>query len=146
MNSFASVVLVYTEDGFIPIVSDPNHRGKILWKLPGGTNENTETPEECARREVLEETGIDLNKLHPSELSLLTSEERGAGETQHRFYVFLAPLEVKSFELQILPQGNEGEKTRLASALEVRSAPDFLRGQMRIIKDKLQEIHYMALA
>lgn len=146
MDSFASVVLMYTVDGFIPIVSDPNHRGKILWKLPGGTNESGETPEECARREVLEETGIDLNKLHPSKLDLLASEERGTGETRHGFYVFLAPLDVGSGDLRILPQGNEGERTRLASALEVRSAPDFLRGQMRIIKDKLQEIHYMALA
>lgn len=146
MTSFASVVLMYTKDGFIPIVSDPNHRGKVLWKLPGGTNESGETPEECARREVLEETGISLDELHPNKLDLLASEERGAGETQHGFYVFLAPLKVESSELQILPQGNEGEKTRLASALEVRSAPDFLRGQMRIIKDKLQEIHYMVLA
>lgn len=146
MNSFAAVVLIYTEDGFIPIVSDPSHRGKLLWKLPGGTNEGKETPEECARREVLEETGIDLNELHTKVLELLAFETRGSKETEHGFYIFLAPLDVKSAELQISPNGNEGEITRLASALEVRNMNDFLRGQMRMIKDKLQEIHYMALA
>jgi len=46
------------------------HENKILlakpprgWGLPGGRMELGETPEDCARREVYEETSVELNSL-----------------------------------------------------------------------------------
>lgn len=40
-----------------------NAHGSGTWSPPGGHLEFGETPQECARREVLEETGLTINKI-----------------------------------------------------------------------------------
>lgn len=39
--------------------------GRVLWELPAGVLENDEEPEECARRELVEEIGYTAGKLLP---------------------------------------------------------------------------------
>src|SRR5215217_5754194 len=41
------------------------YRGKACWVAPGGGLEPAETHEEAARREIGEETGLDLRNLGP---------------------------------------------------------------------------------
>lgn len=43
----------------------PNKKEAGKWGVPAGKLEKGETPEEGARRELLEETGIDLTPSHP---------------------------------------------------------------------------------
>lgn len=39
--------------------------GKVLWEIPAGTLEADETPIECAKRELIEETGYRAGKMEP---------------------------------------------------------------------------------
>ena len=57
-------VFAQTEDGRIPIVRQ--YRPCVesyTWEFPAGTLDSGDTPEEAARREVLEETGLSLTTL-----------------------------------------------------------------------------------
>ncbi|WP_328771736.1 NUDIX hydrolase [Streptomyces sp. NBC_00286] len=55
----ASVVVARDSDGLVALLSAhfPRHDGEFLF-LPGGRREDGESPEQCARRELLEEAGI----------------------------------------------------------------------------------------
>lgn len=58
-----------TEDGRheVVLIRIRNLRGKEAWTLPKGTPEQGETPEETALREVVEETGIEVEIIEPLE-------------------------------------------------------------------------------
>jgi len=42
--------------------------GNGEWSFPGGHLEMNETPDECGKRELLEETGIDIHDLTPIDM------------------------------------------------------------------------------
>lgn len=83
-------MLVRTADGRIPIVRQ--YRPAVetyTWELPAGTLDPGETPEQAARREVLEETG-----LQPDALLYLGNFFPDTGRIQvpaHAFYVTTLP-------------------------------------------------------
>jgi ADP-ribose pyrophosphatase len=62
----AAVVVARDHDGLVALLSArfPAHRGDYLF-LPGGRREAGETPEECARRELREESGITAATWRP---------------------------------------------------------------------------------
>lgn len=54
---FTASACVFNDDGAMLLV---HHRKLDLWLYPGGHIENDEAPDEAAKREVFEETGIEV--------------------------------------------------------------------------------------
>ncbi len=71
------------------------------WIGIGGKFENRESPEECARREIFEETGLRVNTLN---LRGIITFDNDMYETE---YMFL--FTSNDFEGELLPECNEGE-------------------------------------
>lgn len=83
----------------VPILGDPSSgdpqvlllrqyryaTGGTLWEIPAGRLEEGEAPIDCARRELLEETGCRCERLEP-----LTWLWTTPGFTNERIYLFLA--------------------------------------------------------
>lgn len=71
------------------------------WDLPGGGREGNETPFECARRECLEELGLDI-----APASVLWKRAYRAAETTNWLFVVGAPAEAS----QDVVFGDEGQR------------------------------------
>lgn len=56
-----AVAAIVIRDGKILLVKRGSEPGLGLWSIPGGSIEPGETTEEALKREVLEETGIEIN-------------------------------------------------------------------------------------
>ena len=60
----SAAVLPLTADRKVVLTHEYRHGlGRVAVALPGGTAEDGENPEACARRELLEETGLEAGKM-----------------------------------------------------------------------------------
>ncbi len=85
-HSGAVTILPVDADGQIWFVRQYRHAaGELLLELPAGTLENGEDPQECAGREVREETGMGAESLR-----LLGEFFLAPGYSTEYMYVFLA--------------------------------------------------------
>lgn len=72
--------LIFSKDGKLLMgMKDPKSGGVYLdcWHLPGGGVEPEETKEDALRREIFEETGIDISNSHIS-----LADDQGSGQTE----------------------------------------------------------------
>ncbi len=60
----AAVAVIVSLDNRVLVGKRRIHADKFEWQLPGGWIINGETPEDAARREVEEETGLSLGEVH----------------------------------------------------------------------------------
>ena len=82
----AAAIVPIREDGAVLLLSQYRHAvGRRIWEIPAGTLDLNETPEACARRELVEETGFDADRWEKlGEITPLP------GYSDERIYLFLA--------------------------------------------------------
>ncbi|MCB9493120.1 MAG: NUDIX domain-containing protein [Epsilonproteobacteria bacterium] len=62
-NIAVGVAVFIVKDGKVLLGKRLNSHGHETWSPPGGHLENRETIEDCARREVKEETGLEIKNI-----------------------------------------------------------------------------------
>jgi 8-oxo-dGTP diphosphatase len=72
------VGVIVLKDGRVVMQKRRNKHGHGTWSFPGGHLEAGESFEDCARREVMEEIGIDIANLRrgPSTNDIFTEEDK----------------------------------------------------------------------
>jgi len=82
----AVAMLPLLDDGRLLLIRQYRHPvGKVLLEIPAGTLSDGETPEECARRELIEETGYDAETIKE-----LFSCFLAPGYSSEKIHLFLA--------------------------------------------------------
>lgn len=82
----SAAILPLTADGKVILTKEYRHGlGRVAIALPGGTAEDRESPEACARRELLEETGLE-----PAKLMHLYSGNSLTGYLEGTLHLFFA--------------------------------------------------------
>ncbi|WP_127997177.1 nucleotide triphosphate diphosphatase NUDT15 [Piscinibacter defluvii] len=71
------VGVIIMRAGRVPLGERTGSHGAGTWAFPGGHLEFGESPETCAIREVLEETGLEVQNLHPGPFSSDVFVEEG---------------------------------------------------------------------
>lgn len=104
------------DDAAIPY---PGH-----WGITGGAAQAGETPEQAARREVLEETGLTLGRIEPFRAYYFQEAAGGAtssprGKADYELYLFHAPCVTPAEEMVC----GEGQELRFLSPEEVAESP-----------------------
>lgn len=82
----AAAMVPLLDDGKVLLISQYRHAvGKFLWEIPAGTFEPDEAAIECARRELVEETGYEA-----SSFDKLAEILPAPGYTDEHIHIFLA--------------------------------------------------------
>jgi len=96
-----------------------------FWEFPGGKMEAGETPEQALKRELLEETGIRVERVE-----LLATSQHHFTDRQMAFYFYLVE------HWQGTPYGKEGQPVRWCPQAELR-AEEFPPANAAIIRQLL---------
>lgn len=82
----ACAVVALNENREVLLIRQYRHAlGGYFWEIPGGAVQEKESPEQCARRELLEETGYEVSTLSP----LLTNYHELCGIARASMTIFM---------------------------------------------------------
>lgn len=81
-------VIIYNEEGQIFLAK--SHKWKDCWIVPGGHLDWGETIENCVRREVLEETGLELEDIQRIDVQEAIFPEEFHEERHFIFFDYIA--------------------------------------------------------
>ncbi|WMT42773.1 NUDIX domain-containing protein [Paenibacillus sp. D2_2] len=126
INKFGQILLVKHEDN--------------SWGIPGGLMELGESTEECIRREVKEEIGLDLGPLQLFDVfsgkELYTKLRNG-----HEYYNIIIGYICTEFEGKIMPDGVEVLEAGFYSLSEVpASTQPYIQEKLRQLGPKLEQV------
>ena len=92
IKSLSCGVLIKTPEGYLACHTTGRKWQFGNWDIPKGGIEDGETPEQCARRETLEETGIDLSG---TELTDMGRHRYSDTKDLHLFYCEIPSIDTK---------------------------------------------------
>jgi len=121
----------------IVLVREPYRPGP-KWKLPGGTRDIDETPEEAARREFEEETGVSLEgiPLHLLMERPKTNRHTGVEFQQYLFAAALPPPLMQPLKEAIVQRSGDNGEDLEATAFNlstIDSMHDFFEPHLDVI-------------
>ncbi len=64
-----------------------------MWSIPGGKLEGDESTQDCARREFLEETNVDIKDMDLNFIGLIPRHTRDGKKVKGLMYVYLLKVE-----------------------------------------------------
>jgi 8-oxo-dGTP diphosphatase len=116
-----SAAAIITNDAGRVLLLNHAFRPYSGWGLPGGFLTSREQPEEAIRRELVEETGLELNELNMFRIRtigahveiLFTAVTSGAGEVKSPREI----LELGWFDIDDLPEGLSRSQRKLIESL-----------------------------
>jgi 8-oxo-dGTP diphosphatase len=79
MNTYIGCsIIIYDEDNNILIAQRSKYKNSfpLYWEIVGGALEDEETPEECIRREVMEEINCNINNLKLFKVYVINNIDR----------------------------------------------------------------------
>ncbi len=91
------VAVIVIKDGMVALGKRRGSHGDGTWAFPGGHLEFQESLEDCARREVLEETGLEIKNIR---FSTITNDIFSA-ESKHYITIYMI-ADYKRGELKIM--------------------------------------------
>lgn len=104
----ASAIVPLSAEGTVIMITQYRHAiGDFIWEIPAGTFDLQETPLECARRELSEETGFSADVWH--KLGEITPVP---GYSDERIHIFLAT--------ELLPTSQELDRDEMIDVHEIK--------------------------
>lgn len=97
---------------------DDKEWGAGMWEFPGGAVRAGEEPDAAARRELQEETGVDVTEIAAREL---LSYKREDPNEANNYIMVVYGFELDADESMVALQEEEVEGFRFADALEIAS-------------------------